>query len=80
MQNELDIVQLISLLRLSNFSNKMKLSTYQRYFINKGRQYHISSNQQENQEFCEKDAKDDNLIASGYNNGYQMQTVQEMVQ
>ena len=66
MENELDIVQYVSSLRLSSFIARMKLKTYQRYFINKFRTYHISTVEKENELITTLDREEDELIEAGY--------------
>lgn len=66
MENELDIVQYVSSLRLSSFISRMKLTTYQRYFINKFRAFHISAEEKENELITQLDIEEDELIEAGY--------------
>jgi fructose-1,6-bisphosphatase len=80
MENELDIVQYVSSLRLSSFISRMKLSTYQRYFINKFRTFHISSDEMENDQIAKLDKEEDDLIEAGYTDQLRnMNKAQEMV-
>ena len=80
MENELDIVQYVSALRLSTFVSRMKLTTYQRYFINKFRAYHISSNEKENELITTLDKEEDDLIEAGYTDQLRdMNKVEQMV-
>jgi hypothetical protein len=80
MENELDIIQYVSSLRLSSFMTRMKLTTYQRYFVNKFRAYHISSSERENDLIVAYDSKEDRLIEAGYTDQLKdMNKVEEMV-
>jgi hypothetical protein len=41
MQSEIDIVDLVTNLRMSRFVSQMNLNNYQRYFVNKFSMYNI---------------------------------------
>ena len=60
MQNEIDIVDLVSTLRMSSFVNQMNLKNYQRYYINKFNMYNID--EQNNEISIKRIAKEETMI------------------
>jgi hypothetical protein len=57
------------------------LNPHQRYFVSKGRNFHISADHEENEKEIKKDEEHDKLIEAGYdqNEGYRKELVEEMV-
>ena len=65
MLNEIDIVDLVTSLRISSFVNQMKLTNHQRYFINKFDMYSIHESQDINEKSIKRKSHEQKMIQSG---------------
>jgi hypothetical protein len=79
MENELDIIALVKSLRLSEFVHQTHLSEYQRYFVNKFRNYHLDHEIEINEYIKDRSNLEQELTESGYTAvSYEMKTLEEM--
>jgi hypothetical protein len=79
MENELDIVSFLKSLRISEFIHQTHLTEYQRYFVNKFRNYHLSHDEKTNDHLKERCNIEDLLVESGFDDStYDKNKVEKM--